>query len=91
HRRWLLQRSRVLSPLRSKLLLNSCYHRYVMNAEKEMYQSPELKRVICNSEMVKREVMEDFGVESERISVIYNAIDHQRFFPATALYRQQLR
>ena len=24
--------------------------------------------------------MEDFGVESERISVIYNAIDHQRFF-----------
>lgn len=91
HRRWLRQRSRVLSPLRSKLLLNSCYHRYVMNAEKEMYQSPELKRVICNSEMVKREVMEDFGVESERISVIYNAIDHQRFFPATALYRQQLR
>ncbi|EPT0531055.1 glycosyltransferase family 4 protein [Proteus mirabilis] len=91
HRRWLLQRSRVLSPLRSKLLLNNCYHRYVMNAEKEMYQSPELKRVICNSEMVKREVMEDFGVESERISVIYNAIDHQRFFPATALYRQQLR
>ncbi|AGS61622.1 glycosyltransferase family 4 protein [Proteus mirabilis] len=91
HRRWLLQRSRGLSPLRSKLLLNSCYHRYVMNAEKEMYQSPELKRVICNSEMVKREVMEDFGVESERISVIYNAIDHQRFFPATALYRQQLR
>ncbi|HGN1896309.1 glycosyltransferase family 4 protein [Proteus mirabilis] len=91
HRRWLLQRSRVLSPLRSKLLLNNCYHRYVMNAEKEMYQSPELKRVICNSEMVKREVMEDFGVESERISVIYNAIDHQRFSPATALYRQQLR
>lgn len=91
HRRWLLQRSRVLSPLRSQLLLNSCYHRYVMKAEKEMYHSPELKRVICNSEMVKREVMEDFGVESERISVIYNAIDNQRFFPATALYREQLR
>ena len=30
-------------PLRSKLLLNNCYHRYVMNAEKEMYQSPEAK------------------------------------------------
>lgn len=91
HRRWLLQRSRILSPLRSKLLLNSCYHRYVMKAEKEMYHSPELKRVICNSEMVKREVMEDFGIESERISVIYNAIDNQRFFPATTLYREQLR
>ncbi|AYY82531.1 glycosyltransferase family 4 protein [Proteus vulgaris] len=91
HHRWLLQRSRVLSPLRSQLLLNSCYHRYVMKAEKEMYHSPELKRVICNSEMVKREVMEDFGIESERISVIYNAIDNQRFFPATTLYREQLR
>ncbi|EEG87065.1 hypothetical protein PROPEN_00734 [Proteus penneri ATCC 35198] len=41
--------------------------------------------------MVKREVMEDFGIESERISVIYNAIDNQRFFPATTLYREQLR
>lgn len=91
HRRWLLQRSRVLSPIQSRLLFNSCYHRYVMNAEKEMYHSPELKCVICNSEMVKKEIMEDFGVDSGRIQVIYNAIDHQRFFPVTALYRRQLR
>ncbi|EYU15350.1 glycosyltransferase family 4 protein [Photorhabdus luminescens] len=91
HQRWLQQRARVLSPWRSKLLFTSRYHRYVMDAEQKMYSAPELKMVICNSEMVKREVMTDFGLSEGKISVIYNSIDNKQFFPATESQRIQLR
>ncbi|MEQ1975673.1 glycosyltransferase family 4 protein [Xenorhabdus sp. SGI240] len=91
HQRWLQQRSRILSSWKSKLLFSSRYHRYVMGAEKTMYLSPELKKVICNSQMVKREVMEDFGLPDEKISVIYNAIDQSQFFPVGEAERLALR
>ncbi|MBD2795682.1 glycosyltransferase family 4 protein [Xenorhabdus sp. 18] len=91
HRRWLQQRARILPSWKSKLLFASRYHRYVMDAEKRMYFSPELKKVICNSEMVKREVMEDFGLPDEKISVIYNAIDQSQFFPVGETERIALR
>ncbi|MDC9596835.1 glycosyltransferase family 4 protein [Xenorhabdus anantnagensis] len=91
HRRWLLQRSRILPSWKSKLLFASRYHRYVMEAEKKMYLAPELKKVICNSQMIKREVMEDFGLPDEKISVIYNAIDQSQFFPTGEAERLALR
>ncbi|EPE7490940.1 glycosyltransferase family 4 protein [Cronobacter universalis] len=91
HRRWLLQRSRILPAWRRTLLMNDRYHRYVMQAEKSMYEASELKAVICNAEMVKHEIMEDFGVSESKIHVIYNAIDTKRFFPADEAQRQVLR
>ncbi|NHB87616.1 glycosyltransferase family 4 protein [Photorhabdus tasmaniensis] len=91
HQRWLQQRARVLSSWRGKLLFASRYHRYVMDAEQKMYSAPELKMVICNSEMVKREVMADFGLSEKKIAVIYNAINHNQFFPAIESQRMLLR
>ncbi|PHM62393.1 glycosyltransferase family 4 protein [Xenorhabdus ishibashii] len=91
HQRWLQQRSRILPSWKSKLLFASRYHRYVMEAEQKMYHSPELKKVICNSQMVKREVMADFDLPNEKISVIYNAIDQSKFFPVGEAERLALR
>lgn len=91
HRRWLLQRSRILPGWRSQMLMYDRYHRYVMNAEREMYQSPELKAVICNAEMVKREIIEDFSVDAKKIHVIYNSIDSSQFVPADGAKRAALR
>jgi UDP-glucose:(heptosyl)LPS alpha-1,3-glucosyltransferase len=54
-----------------------------MQAEREMYQDSHLRGVICNAEMIKREIIEDFGLPAEKIHVIYNAIDNQRFLPPT--------
>lgn len=90
HRRWLQYRSQGLSRWRREWLWRSPYHRYVMQAEREMFQSPALKAVICNSQMVKREIMEDFQLPEHKIAVIYNAIDAQRFTPGTPQQRQQL-
>jgi UDP-glucose:(heptosyl)LPS alpha-1,3-glucosyltransferase len=91
HKSWLHQRARVLPKWKAKWLLNSRYHHYVMNAEKEMYADHSLKQVICNAEMIKKEIIEEFGVPADKISVIYNAIDNKKFFPADEQTRHQLR
>lgn len=91
HRRWLLQRQRVLPTWRGKMLMLDRYHRYVMAAEKAMYQAPELKAVICNAEMIKNEIIEDFGVDAKKIHVIYNSIDANRFMPAQDEQKLALR
>lgn len=91
HRRWLLQRARILPEWRRKWLFADRYHRYVMTAEHAMYNAPELKAVICNAQLIKDEIMADFGVPEDKISVIYNAIDNQKFLPVEESARQQLR
>ncbi|ELY4774309.1 glycosyltransferase family 4 protein [Cronobacter turicensis] len=84
HRRWLLQRSRLLPGWRKQLLFADRYHRYVMRAEKEMYQHEGLRAVICNAEMVKQEIIKDFDFPADKIHVIYNAVDSQHFTPPDA-------
>lgn len=91
HRRWLLQRQRILPGWRGQMLMMDRYHRYVMAAEKAMYQAPELKAVICNAKMVKKEIIEDFGVDANKIHVIYNSIDSSRFVPAQSVQKLALR
>lgn len=91
HRRWLMQRARILPAWRGKWLFMDRYHRYVMQAEQAMYQAPELKAVICNAEMVKQEIIEDFSIPANKIHVIYNAIDSSRFVPANEELRAKLR
>ena len=73
--------ARAFYRLKSRLLFADRYHRYVMQAEREMYEDSHLRGVICNAEMIKREIIEDFGLPAEKIHVIYNAIDNQRFLP----------
>jgi UDP-glucose:(heptosyl)LPS alpha-1,3-glucosyltransferase len=91
HQRWLMQRARILPGWRRKWLFLDRYHRYVMQAERAMYQAPELKAVICNAEMVKQEIIEDFSIPANKIHVIYNAIDSSRFVPANEELRANLR
>jgi len=91
HRVWLEQRARVVSPAQRLLTSLSPYHRYVMAAEEKMFRSPALKKIICNSLMVKNDIMRCFQVPEEKFTVIYNAIDAQRFRPATLEERQQSR
>lgn len=91
HQRWLEQRSLLLPAWRQKLLMSNRYHRYVMDAEREMYQAKELKAVICNAQMVKDEIIERFGVADHKIHVIYNAISTTQFVPVSEVERSKLR
>ncbi|KAF6660928.1 glycosyltransferase family 4 protein [Pantoea sp. EKM101V] len=91
HRVWLEQRARIVSPWQRLSATLSPYHRYVLQAEAEMFNSPTLKAVICNSEMVKRDILRCFSLDARKIHVIHNAIDARRFQPATEATRHATR
>jgi UDP-glucose:(heptosyl)LPS alpha-1,3-glucosyltransferase len=81
HREWLTQRSRVLGPLARLGMMMNPYHRYVLAAEKHMFHSRQLKGVICNSRMVKEEIMRHFGLPESKLHVIYSGVDTEAFHP----------
>jgi UDP-glucose:(heptosyl)LPS alpha-1,3-glucosyltransferase len=82
HRVYLDQRARVAERFgRAALALNP-HHRFVLAEEARMFAHPQLKAVVCNSRMVQDEIVSHFGLPRERLPVIYNAVDGERFRPA---------
>lgn len=91
HAHWLCLRrqSRGLKGWLAQLF--NPYHHYVKNAEKKMFLHPDLKKVICNSYMVKKEIQHYFGLSDDKFTVIYNGVDTQKFSPELKKHRTQLR
>ncbi|HWI39102.1 MAG TPA: glycosyltransferase family 4 protein [Burkholderiales bacterium] len=81
HRRWLEIRRRVAGPLERLGMAVNPYHRYVCAAEREMFEHPRLRAVICNSRMVAEEIRRAFRIAPEKLHVIYSGIDLQHFHP----------
>ncbi|WP_286236631.1 glycosyltransferase family 4 protein [Neptuniibacter halophilus] len=91
HKVWLQQRDRVIGCLQRFWQQRSAFHRYQLATEKALFTHPELKAVICNSEMVKQEIIQHFATPTDKIHVIYNAVDGERFKPVTADQKQALK
>ena len=81
HAEWLAQRSRVQSPLARLATRMSPHHRYLVAAERALFTSPALRAVICNSEMVRREIAQRFGMPLDKLVLIRNAVDAALFNP----------
>jgi UDP-glucose:(heptosyl)LPS alpha-1,3-glucosyltransferase len=82
HAEWLTQRSRVIGGAKRLGVRLNPHHRFVLRAERELFTSPRLKAVICNSRMVKDEIARHFGTAGEKLRVIYNAVDCDKFNPS---------
>lgn len=52
--------------------------------ERGLYRSPRLRGVIAVSSGLKRELMEEYGIEDEKIRVIPNGVDRTVFHPAAS-------
>ncbi|MDP1682391.1 MAG: glycosyltransferase family 4 protein [Burkholderiales bacterium] len=92
HREWLAQRSRVLGPFSRLGVWLNPYHRYTLAAERRLFASPQLKAVICNSRMMKAEIVRHFGVAEKKLHVIYSGVDLDAFHPHLKdLHRQPIR
>lgn len=50
-----------------------------LGIEAQAFARPDLRRVIANSEMVRREVLRHFPMVQDRISVIHNGVDCLRY------------
>ncbi|CAK0770366.1 UDP-glucose:(heptosyl)LPS alpha-1,3-glucosyltransferase [Gammaproteobacteria bacterium] len=92
HREWLRQRRRILGLSgRLGIALNP-HHHYLLAAEKRLFASPQLRVVICNSQMVKAEIQEWFGLPEDKLVVIHSGVDTKIFHPnLRRLHRVALR
>ena len=82
HAEWLdIRRAAAGAGERLGIALNP-YHRYVCAAERRLFMHPRLRAVVCNSVMVRGEIERRFGVAPEKLHVIHNGVDLERFHPA---------
>lgn len=92
HAAWLEQRARFGGATARIGARWSPYHRYLLRTEAAMFRHPGLRAVICNSRMVATDIARRFAVPVDRLHVIYNAVDGERFHPClVAEYRQPVR
>lgn len=92
HAAWLKHRARLLNPLQRLAQRLDPYHRYVLQAEREMFLHPDLRAVICNSQLVQDEIVAHFGLPREKLPIIRNGVDLETFHPRlAALHRESCR
>jgi UDP-glucose:(heptosyl)LPS alpha-1,3-glucosyltransferase len=73
---------------RSKLAPRlSHYDRHLLAAEADTLRHPALRCVLCNSQRVAADVAERFGIEAERIALVYNAVDAALYNPDLVRHR----
>lgn len=92
HAAWLQQRQRRQGTVARQLSALSPWHRYTLAAEREMFLDSRLRAVICISELVRQDILRHYPVAPEKLHVIYNGIDLERYHPGLAdEHRQAVR
>ncbi len=91
HASWLEQRARVLPAWKRLAVAANPYHRYVLAAEREMFNHPALRAVICNSLMVRDDIARRFAPAPAALHVIHNGVDLEAYHPRVAARRDEIR
>ena len=91
HAAYLEQRRRVLPGWRAAALSLDPHHRWVLREERAMFTHPALRAVICNASAVLEDIHRRFGVPRERLHLLRNGLDLERFAPPSAEQREQSR
>ncbi|MBC7804233.1 MAG: glycosyltransferase family 4 protein [Candidatus Parcubacteria bacterium] len=81
HAQWLEIRRAAAGPLERLGIALNPYHRYVCDEERRMFQHPQLRAVICNSQMVRDEIGRRFELAPEKLHLVYNGVDLEHFHP----------
>jgi UDP-glucose:(heptosyl)LPS alpha-1,3-glucosyltransferase len=61
---------------------------YIENAP---YKENDFCRIVAISDMVKQDVMHWYGIPEDRIAVVYNGVDTERFHPRNRQHREEIR
>lgn len=59
--------------------------------ENAPYKGKSLHKVIAISDMVKQDMMRWYKIPEDRIEVVYNGVDIERFHPRSQKYRSEIR
>jgi len=79
HRVWLERRRQFAPWWKRPFIGRGAFHRNMMAIEAQTFDPANTRRIIVNSEMVKREILEHFKFPSERIHLVRNGVDVERF------------
>lgn len=87
HRRWLEIRSQF-EPFYKKLSFKvNPLHQYYLKLEREIFLKTPL--IIANSKMVRDEVVNYYGISPDKVVVIYNGVDIDKFKPGDKIELRQ--
>jgi UDP-glucose:(heptosyl)LPS alpha-1,3-glucosyltransferase len=67
----------------------SPYHRAQMALERRGFTSLRLKKAIAVSELVRRDLIKEFAIDSAKVVTLYNGVDLDRFRPRTSDEQRQ--
>ena len=92
HIEWLKQRLKRKGLLEKLAVLINPYHWLILTIEKMIYKGGKFRKIIALSEMVKKNIMDNYHVSGDDIATIYHRIDIDKFHPRNAeLYRREIR
>jgi len=81
HAEWLIQRRKIDPPYKRIINRINPLHLSLLRLEKQIFAPGSYRLIIANSERGKKEIMRHYGVPAEKIRVVYNAVDLERFRP----------
>lgn len=79
HRAWLERRQQFATPLQRLSRLFRRKHNDILRLEKSLFASGGAGRVIANSQMVKKEVVDLYSYTADKIDVVHNGVPVDRF------------
>ncbi|MGF1835274.1 glycosyltransferase family 4 protein [Photobacterium sanguinicancri] len=91
HAQWLNIKNRHATSLQKCWQKMDSFHRYILATERQMFESNELQKVICISNMVKQDILTHFTITEDKLVTIYNGINSNQFTPAWGEEQRQLR
>jgi UDP-glucose:(heptosyl)LPS alpha-1,3-glucosyltransferase len=81
HREWLIQRRRYRAGVGRNLFWLNPLHVALLWIERRSYSPQNTRAIIANSHRGKEEIIRHYGFPAERIHVIHNGTDCERFKP----------
>jgi UDP-glucose:(heptosyl)LPS alpha-1,3-glucosyltransferase len=84
HREWLIQRRRYRASVSRSLVWLNPLHLALLWIEKQSYSPQNTCAIIANSHRGKAEIIRHYRFPAERIHVVHNGTDCDRFQPAAA-------
>jgi UDP-glucose:(heptosyl)LPS alpha-1,3-glucosyltransferase len=79
HRAWLERRKPFATPLQNFSRFFSRKHRDILRLEKSLFANGGAGRVIANSQMVKKEIVDLYSYPANKIDVVQNGVPLDRF------------
>jgi UDP-glucose:(heptosyl)LPS alpha-1,3-glucosyltransferase len=92
HIEWLRQRWKRIGLMEKLSIILNPYHWLILLMERLILKGHRFKKIIAISELVKRNIIENYHVDERDIEVIYNGVDLERFHPQNReRYRDEIR